>query len=85
MQVEGFLRPAHLAIENELALLEAEIEGFILSPPSVHARAPARYVRGLKMRAALYDVRPVHVRDIEKTLADLAGSVETLLNEKAAA
>jgi hypothetical protein len=38
------------------------------------------------MRAALYrDVLHVHVEDLDKALADLTGSIETLLNEKAAA
>lgn len=40
----------------------------------------------LKVRAALYrDVLQVHVDDLDKTLAELTGSVEHLLNEKVAA
>jgi hypothetical protein len=79
---------AKLAIEDELAQLKAEVEGFVASPPD----RPSTLVRRLdafetlKMKAALYrDVLQVHVRDLDKTLADLTGSVEHLLNAKAVA
>jgi hypothetical protein len=79
---------AKLAIEDELAQLKTEVEGFMAAPPD----RPSTLVRrldafeALKMRAALYrDVLQVHVHDLDRTLADLTGSVEHLLNEKAAA
>jgi hypothetical protein len=79
---------AKLAIEDELAVLKAEVEGFVASPPD----RPSTLVRRLdafetlKTRAGLYrDVLQVHVQDLEQTLADLAGSIESLLNQKAAA
>jgi len=41
---------------------------------------------GLQARANPYrDVLQVHVQDLEKTLGELTTSVETLLNQKAAA
>lgn len=79
---------AKVAIEDELAVLKAEVESFLASPPD----RPSTLVRrldafeALKVRAALYrDVLQVHVQDLDKTLADLTGTIETLLNEKAAA
>ncbi|WP_242334585.1 DUF6744 family protein [Anaeromyxobacter sp. SG66] len=79
---------AKLAIEDELAALKTEVEGFMASPPD----RPSTLVRrldafeALKMKAALYrDVLQVRVQDLEKTLEDLTGSVEHLLNEKVAA
>lgn len=79
---------AKLAIEDELAALKAEVEGFMASPPD----RPSTLVRrldafeGLQARANLYrTVLNVHVADLEKTLADLSVSVEHLLNGKAAA
>lgn len=79
---------AKIAIEDELAQLKAEVEGFIAAPPD----RPSTLVRrldafeALKMRAALYrDVLQVRVQDLDQTLKDLTGSVESLLNEKAAA
>jgi len=78
---------AKLAIEDELATLKAEVEGFMRAPPD----RPSTLVRrldafeALKARAALYrDVLQVHVQDLEETLAELTGSVETLLTAKAA-
>lgn len=79
---------ATLAIEDELAQLKAEVEGFIATPPY----RPSTLVRRLdafeelKTRAALYrDVLQVQVADLDATLDGLASSVETLLNEKQAA
>lgn len=78
---------AKLAIEDELAALKAEVEGFLASPPD----RPSTLVRrldafeGLQARANLYrDVLQVHVADLEATLAGLTTSVESLLNQKAA-
>jgi hypothetical protein len=79
---------AKLAIEDELAGLRAEVDGFIASPPD----RPSTLVRrldafeSLQARANLYrDVLQVHVQDLEKTLAGLTASVETLLNQTVAA
>ncbi len=78
---------AKLAIEDELAALKAEVEGFMAAPPD----RPSTLVRrldafeALKARAELYhSVLQVHVEDLEKTLGELAISVENLLNQKAA-
>ncbi len=78
---------AKLAIEDELAALKAEVDGFMTSPPD----RPTTLVRrldafeGLQARANLYrDVLQVHVADLEKTLSELTGSVECLLNQRAA-
>jgi hypothetical protein len=79
---------AKVAIEDELAVLKAEVEGFMASPPD----RPSTLVRrldafeGLQARANLYrDVLQVHVQDLEATLSGLTATVETLLNQKAAA
>jgi len=78
---------AKLAIEDELAALKAEVDGFMASPPD----RPSTLVRrldafeGLQARANLYrDVLQVHVADLESTLSGLTATVETLLNQKAA-
>jgi len=78
---------AKLAIEDELAALKAEVEGFVASPPD----RPSTLVRrldafeGLQARANLYrDVLQVHVADLEATLTGLTASVESLLNQRAA-
>ena len=74
-------------IEDELAALKAEVEGFMASPPD----RPSTLVRrldafeGLQARANLYrDVLQVHVQDLEATLSGLTVSVEALLSAKAA-
>jgi hypothetical protein len=79
---------AKLAIEDELAALKSEVEGFVASPPD----RPSTLVRrldafeGLHARANLYrDILQVHVQDLDKTLADLTSRVENLLDQKAAA
>jgi len=79
---------AKLAIEDELAALKAEVEGFMAAPPD----RPSTLVRrldafeGLQARANLYrDVLQVHVADLENTLAGLTASVEQLLMAKQAA
>jgi hypothetical protein len=57
-----------------------------------HATQPSTLVRrldafeGLHARANLYrDILQVHVKDLETTLTEFTTSVETLLNQKAAA
>lgn len=79
---------ARMAVEDELAALKAEIEGFISSPPD----RPSTLVRrldafeGLRVRASLYrDILQIHVTELEATLSDLTVSVEMLLNHKAVA
>lgn len=79
---------AKLAIEDELAALKSEVEGFMSTPPD----RPSTLVRrldafeGLQARANLYrDVLQVHVDDLESTLDHLTRSVEVLLNQKSAA
>ncbi len=78
---------AKLAIEDELAALKAEVEGFVASPPD----RPSTLVRRLdafeelQARANLYrEVLQVHVADLEATLSGLTSSVENLLNQRAA-
>ncbi len=78
---------AKLAIEDELAALKAEVEGFVTSPPD----RPSTLVRrldafeGLQARANLYrDVLQVHVADLEATLSELTAGIETLLHQRAA-
>jgi len=79
---------AKLAIEDELAALKVEVEGFMASPPD----RPSTLVRRLdafselQARAELYkQVLFVTVADLDQTLATLTASVEQLLNAKAAA
>lgn len=76
------------AIEDELAALKVEVEGFMASPPD----RPSTLVRRLdafeelRARARLYrDVLNVHVQDLETTLSTLSTSVEALLDQKVAA
>jgi hypothetical protein len=79
---------ARLAIEDELAQLKAEVEGFIASPPDRLSTLVRRIdaFEALKIRAALYrDVLQVHVKDLDTTLAELVRSVEHLLDDKLAA
>lgn len=79
---------AKVAIEDELSVLKAEVEGFMTSPPD----RPSTLVRrldafeALKARATLYrEVLAVHVQDLDSTLDALAANVESLLNQKDAA
>ena len=79
---------AKIAIEDELAALKAEVEGFLAQPPERVSTLVRRLdaFEALKSRAELYrSVLQVHVEDLEKTLGELAISVENLLNQKAAA
>ena len=78
---------AKVAIEEELAALKAEVEGFLSTPPERTSTLVRRLdaFEGLQSRANLYrDVLQVHVQDLEKTLGELTTSVESLLNQKAA-
>ena len=79
---------AKAALEDELAQLRSEVQSFLAQPPERVSTLVRRLdlFETLKGRANLYrDILQVHVDDLEKTLAELADSVETLLNEKAAA
>lgn len=79
---------AKLAIEDELAALKAEVEGFLQQPPERVSTLVRRLdaFEALKVRAELYrSVLQVQVLDLEKTLGELTLSVETLLNRKDAA
>lgn len=78
---------ATLAIEDELAALKAEVEGFMASPPDRQSTLVRRLdaFEGLQARANLYrDVLQVHVADLESTLSALTVTVENLLNQRAA-
>lgn len=77
---------AKLAIDDELAALKSEVEGFVAFPPD----RPSTLVRrldafeGLQARANLYpDVLQVHVDDLEAVLTGLTARVENLLNQNA--
>lgn len=79
---------AKVAIEDDLAALKTEVEGFVATPPD----RPSTLVRrldafeALKARAELYrDVLQVHVLDLDASLGALTTSVEHLLNQQAAA
>ncbi len=79
---------AKVAIEDELAQLKAEVEGFLAQPPDRVSTLVRRLdaFEALKSRAELYrQVLNVHVLDLETTLRDLSVSVEKLLDQKAAA
>jgi hypothetical protein len=78
---------AKLAIEDELAALKTEVEGFMAAPPDRLSTLVRRLdaFEGLQARANLYrDVLQVHVADLETTLVGLTASVESLLNQRAA-
>ena len=80
--------PAKLAIEDELAALKTEVDGFMASPPDRTSTLVRRLdaFEGLQARANLNrDVLQVHVADLEVTHSGLTASVESLLNQKAAA
>jgi hypothetical protein len=76
------------AITDELAAMKAEVEQFLSAPPD----RPSTLVRrldafdALRARAELYkSVLSVTVADLDQTLVSLSASVESLLNQKAAA
>ena len=79
---------AKIAIEDELAALKAEVEGFLAAPPERASTLVRRLdaFDALRSRAELYrDVLNVHVQDLEATLQQLSANIEGLLNQKAAA
>jgi hypothetical protein len=78
---------AKIAIEDELAALKTEVEGFLAQPPERVSTLVRRLdaFEGLRARAGLYrDILQVHVADLETTLSGLAAVIENLLNQKAA-
>ena len=75
------------SIEAELASLQAEIESFLSTPPDRASTLIRRFdsFEALRARAKLYrDVLAVEVGDLDKQLAQMSASVESLLNAKAA-
>lgn len=79
---------AKSAIEEELAALKTEIEGFVSVPPERVSTLVRRLdsFEALRSRAQLYrEILAVQVADLDKTLFDLTDKVEVLLNQKAAA
>jgi hypothetical protein len=79
---------AKVAIEDDLAALRAEVEGFLSQPPERVSTLVRRLdaFEALKSRAELYrEVLNVHVHDLDATLRELSVSVERLLDQKAAA
>ena len=79
---------ARSAIEEELAALKAEIEGFLSAPPERVSTLVRRLdaFDALRGRAQLYrEILAVQVADLDKTLTDLTDKVEGLLTLKAAA
>lgn len=76
------------ALEDELAVLKAEMQEFIANPPDRNATLVRRLdvFDGLKARAALYrDLLRVEFTDLEQQLNALATTVEDLLSKKSAA
>jgi hypothetical protein len=78
---------ARASIEEEIAALRAEIEGFLADPPE-RASTLARRLQtfeSLRAKARLYHaVLEVQVQDLETALAKLTLQVEGLLQTKAA-
>ncbi|HTU02009.1 MAG TPA: DUF6744 family protein [Candidatus Sulfotelmatobacter sp.] len=78
---------ARASIEDELAALRSEIEGFVTDPPG-RASTLARRLEtfeDLRSRARLYhSVLQVHVQDLDGALTKLAAQVEGLLQNRAA-
>jgi hypothetical protein len=74
------------SLEEELAALKAEVEGFVTNPPRVSTLA-RRFdaFEALRSRAELYKtILKVQVKDLDTTLNQLTESVEGLLESKAA-
>ncbi len=79
---------ARMAIEDELALLKGEVEGFVAAPPERASTLLRRLeaFESLRSRASLYrDLLQVQVTDLDESLGRLTQSVECLLNQRAAA
>jgi hypothetical protein len=76
------------ALEDELAGLQQEIQGFLLSPPDRPSTLVRRFdaFDALRMKAQLYkDILKVQVDDLDKQLSEMTNAVETLLQQKQAA
>jgi hypothetical protein len=76
------------ALEDELAGLQQEIQGFLLAPPDRPSTLVRRFdaFDALRMKAQLYkDILKVQVDDLDKQLSEMTNAVETLLQQKQAA
>jgi hypothetical protein len=79
---------AKLSIEEDLAALQTEIDGFLQSPPDRPSTLVRRFdaFEELRQRAELYhQVLKVQVEALDTRLLSMAQAVETLLSKKAAA
>ncbi|MEW5848039.1 MAG: DUF6744 family protein [Myxococcota bacterium] len=79
---------AKLSIEEDLAGLQAEIDGFLQSPPDRPSTLVRRFdaFEALRQRAELYhQVLKVQVEALDTRLVSMARAVETLLSQKSAA
>jgi hypothetical protein len=79
---------AKTSIEEELATLKNEVEGFLQAPPDRQSTLVRRLAafRDLKARAELYrQILNVTVADLDLTVDNLTASVEQLLGHKARA
>lgn len=75
------------SLEEELAALKAEVEGFVKAPPDRPSTLVRRFdaFEALRARAELYrTILNVQVKDLDSTLGSLTESVEKLLEQKAA-
>lgn len=76
---------AKASVEEELAALKREIEGFVVTPPERSSTLIRRLESfdALRAKAALYrDILHVQVIDLDAQLASLTTSVENLLDSK---
>lgn len=76
------------SLEEELAALQAEIEAFLAAPPERASTLTRRLdaYQALQAKARLYStLLKTEVHDLDAKLNKLSGSVEHLLNQKAAA
>lgn len=80
---EALGNAARASIEDDLTALRIEIEGFLHTPPERASTLVRRLqtFEELRSKARLYhSVLSVQVGDLESTLNDLTGHVQTLLN-----
>lgn len=78
---------AKACVEEELAALKKEIDGFMIAPPDRPSTLMRRLESfdALRAKAKLYrDILNVHVNDLDSQLASLETSVEELLDGKIA-
>ena len=78
---------ARASIEEELAALRTEIDGFVTHPPERSSTLARRLetFEDLRCKARLYhSVLQVHVQDLEGALTKLSVDVESLLQNRAA-